>query len=209
MSTGSGCGAGHFSSPGMKWLVSIPSRWRRTFFTGGNFPPLLSALGPALMKTISECPAMWKLQSPIPSICFRGFSRKPPPFILCKGLHKTRRVFGHADADMKIRITRKIIVFLWPHRNVSAFNFVQGLQVAGQKFCHARFVCENFRSIPSLFPVAFTGHCGRKHQNTFCAIGTPLPVCLRVGFQFGGPFNDRDKNTWFHFGTEHFENQLK
>ncbi len=28
---------------------------------------------------------------------------------------------------------------------------------------------------------------------SFCVLGTPLPVCLRVGFQFGGRINDREK----------------
>jgi hypothetical protein len=62
----------------------------------------------------------------------------------------------------------------------------------------------------SLFPVSFTGHCGRKSPKAFYAVGTPMPVCLRVGFPFGGRINERNgKDTLFQNGTEPFENQLK
>jgi hypothetical protein len=62
----------------------------------------------------------------------------------------------------------------------------------------------------SFFSVGFTGHCGRKSQNAFCVPDTPLPVCLRVGFQFGGRINERNgKDTLFQNGTKPFENQLK
>ena len=40
-------------------------------------------------------------ESPIKSTGFGVFPAKPSPFILCNGLHKTRRVFGHADAEWK------------------------------------------------------------------------------------------------------------
>jgi len=58
-------------------------------------------------------------------------------------------------------------------------------------------------------PVDSSGHCGRQFPHIFCACGAPSPVRLRAGFQFGGPFNNRDKSTLFHFGTEPFKNQLK
>ncbi len=60
------------------------------------------------------------------------------------------------------------------------------------------------------FPVDSAGHYERKPKNAFCDFETPLPVCLRVGFQFGGRINGRDeKNTLFQCGTKCFENQLK
>ena len=60
------------------------------------------------------------------------------------------------------------------------------------------------------FPVVFTSHKGRKSPKAFFVCGTPLPVCFRTEFQFGGRINNRDgKDTLFHFGTEPFENQLK
>ena len=37
-----------------------------------------------------------------------------------------------------------------------------------------------------LFPAASIGPGGREFQKAFCAFGTTLPVCLRVGFLFGG-----------------------
>jgi hypothetical protein len=62
----------------------------------------------------------------------------------------------------------------------------------------------------SFFSVGFTGHCGRKSQNAFCVPDTSLPVCLRVGFQFGGWINERNgEDTLFQNGTKPFENQLK
>jgi hypothetical protein len=43
-----------------------------------------------------------------------------------------------------------------------------------------------------LFPMASIGPCRRKFQKAFCAFGTTLPVCLRVGFQFGGQNEMKD-----------------
>jgi hypothetical protein len=43
-----------------------------------------------------------------------------------------------------------------------------------------------------LFPVASIGHDGREFQKAFCAFGTPLLVCLRVGFLFGGQNEMKD-----------------
>jgi hypothetical protein len=45
------------------------------------------------------------------------------------------------------------------------------------------------------FPADSAGHCGRKPPNAFCFIMKHLPVCLRVGFQFGGRINDRNEKT--------------
>jgi hypothetical protein len=60
------------------------------------------------------------------------------------------------------------------------------------------------------FPADSAGHCGRKPPNAFCFIMKLLPVCLRVGFQFGGRINDRNgKNSLFQNGTKLFESQLK
>jgi hypothetical protein len=44
----------------------------------------------------------------------------------------------------------------------------------------------------SFFSVGFTGHCGRKFQNAFCVPDTPLPVCLLLGFRFGGQNEMKD-----------------
>jgi hypothetical protein len=45
------------------------------------------------------------------------------------------------------------------------------------------------------FPATLTGHKGRKFPKASCVCETPLPVCLRVGFQFGGRINDRNGKT--------------
>ena len=60
------------------------------------------------------------------------------------------------------------------------------------------------------FPVAFIGHKGRKFPGAFCVCETPLPVCFRAEFQFGGRINGRKrKSTLFQNETEPFEKQLK
>jgi hypothetical protein len=71
-----------------------------------------------------------------------------------------------------------------------------------------------FNDFPGLnrfrFLMNSIGYCGRKSKKTFCDVGTPVPVCLRVGFRFGGRINEPErKNTLFQNGTKPFENQLK
>ena len=46
-----------------------------------------------------------------------------------------------------------------------------------------------------LFLTNSSSHCGRKSKKAFCDVGTPVPVCLRVGFRFGGRINGRDEKT--------------
>lgn len=60
------------------------------------------------------------------------------------------------------------------------------------------------------FPVDSAGHYEWKSKKAFCDVGTPVPVCLRVGFQFGNRINEPERNnTLFQNGTKPFENQLK
>ena len=47
----------------------------------------------------------------------------------------------------------------------------------------------------SLFPVAFTGRCGREFQTAFCVPDTSLPVCLRAEFPFGGRIDGQNKKS--------------
>ena len=84
-------------------------------------------------------------------------------------------------------------------------------EMMGADFSQGEIRDLNFSSPNQLsFPVAFPGHKGRESPKAFSVCGTPLPVCLRAGFRFGGRINDRNgKDTLFHFGTEPFENQLK
>jgi hypothetical protein len=45
------------------------------------------------------------------------------------------------------------------------------------------------------FPVDSAGHYEREPKKAFCDVGTPVPVCVRVGFQFDGRINGRDEKT--------------
>jgi len=61
-----------------------------------------------------------------------------------------------------------------------------------------------------LFLMNSSGHCGRKSKKATRDFGTPVPVCLRVGFRFDGRINEPERNnTLFQNGTKPFENQLK
>jgi len=88
-------------------------------------------------------------------------------------------------------------------------NYFVAAKMAEADFSQGEIPGLNFFSQLS-FPVALTGHKGRKFPDAFCVCETPLPVCLRAGFQFGGRINDRTgKDTLFQNGTKPFENQLK
>jgi hypothetical protein len=67
---------------------------------------------------------------------------------------------------------------------------LQNYFVAG-KMAGAGFGLNFFSQLA--FPVAFTRHNGRKFPKASYVCETPLPVCHRVGFQFGGRINDRNE----------------